>query len=119
MAHSSYFFNKNVKYIRGLKGISQQTLADKLNVDRSTISKWKMNEITANVDNALEASRALNVPVEYLIGQDLTHMTLEEIESLNDNVNKMYKDLNKREQSIAKDIINVVHKHQNDLDDIK
>lgn len=78
-----------------------------------------MNEITANVDNALEASRALNVPVEYLIGQDLTHMTLEEIESLNDNVNKMYKDLNKREQSIAKDIINVIHKHQNDLDDIK
>lgn len=35
------FFNKNLKFIRQQKGISQQEMADKLKLDRSTISRWE------------------------------------------------------------------------------
>ena len=33
--------NENIKAIRKSKGLSQQDLADKLNVVRQTISKWE------------------------------------------------------------------------------
>ena len=34
--------NENIKAIRKSKGLSQQDLADKLNVVRQTISKWEV-----------------------------------------------------------------------------
>ena len=36
--------NENIKAIRKSKGLSQQDLADKLNVVRQTISKWEQGE---------------------------------------------------------------------------
>ena len=33
--------NENIKVLRKSKGLSQQNLADKLNVVRQTISKWE------------------------------------------------------------------------------
>ena len=33
--------NENIKAIRKSKGLSQQELADKLNVVRQTVSKWE------------------------------------------------------------------------------
>lgn len=33
--------NENIKALRKSKGLSQQDLADKLNVVRQTISKWE------------------------------------------------------------------------------
>ena len=64
--------NNNVKYLRSVKGISQQTLADKVGVDRSTISRIENGEIETTIDNALKIANVLKVNIEDLITKDLT-----------------------------------------------
>ncbi len=66
------YFNKNLKYIRQQKGVSQQELADKLNIDRSTISRWENDEMDVTVGNALLVSNYFNIPFEDLTAKDLT-----------------------------------------------
>ena len=67
------FFNKNLKFIRQQKGISQQELAEKLNIDRSTVSRWENEEMEATISNAIQVADALNIPLPEFLGKDLTH----------------------------------------------
>lgn len=66
------FFNKNLKFIRQQRGISQQELADKLKLDRSTISRWENDEMDITVGNAIQISDYFNIPIEDFTGRDLT-----------------------------------------------
>lgn len=66
------FLNKNIKYLRTINNISQQQLADKVGIDRSTISRIENNEIETTIDNAIKISNILNVSVDDLISKDLT-----------------------------------------------
>lgn len=65
-------FNKNLKFIRQQKGISQQELADKLKLDRSTISRWENDEMDITVGNAIQISDFFNIPMEDFTGRDLS-----------------------------------------------
>lgn len=64
--------NNNVKHLRGIRGISQQTLADKVGVDRSTISRIENGEIETTIDNAMKIAKVLCVNIEDLIAKDLS-----------------------------------------------
>lgn len=64
--------NNNVKHLRGVRGISQQTLADKVGVDRSTISRIENGEIETTIDNAMKIAKVLSVNIEDLITKDLS-----------------------------------------------
>lgn len=66
------FFNKNLKFIRQQKGISQQELADKLKLDRSTISRWENDEMDITVGNAILIADYFNIPLEDFTSRDLT-----------------------------------------------
>ena len=66
------YFNKNLKFLRSQKGISQQYLADRLKLDRSTISRWENNEMDATVENAIQVADILQVSIDDMIGRDLT-----------------------------------------------
>lgn len=66
------YFNTNLKFLRTQKGISQQALADKLKMDRSTISRWENNEMDATVENAIQVANILEIPIDDLVGKDLT-----------------------------------------------
>ena len=66
------FFNKNLKYIRQLRKMSQQDLADKLKLDRSTISRWENDEMDVTVGNAIQISKIFNIPLETMIKTDLS-----------------------------------------------
>ncbi|MCI8460990.1 MAG: helix-turn-helix transcriptional regulator, partial [Bacilli bacterium] len=48
------FLNSNIKYLRTCKNISQQSLADEVGLDRSTISRIENNEIETTIDNAIK-----------------------------------------------------------------
>lgn len=65
------YFNKNVKYIRLQKGMSQQYLADKIGIDRSTISRIENDEIETTIENALLISKVFNISIVDLISKDL------------------------------------------------
>lgn len=66
------YLNKNLKHLRIKKGMSQQGLADKVGIDRSTISRIENNEIDTTVDNAIKIAEGLNVELGDLLGRDLT-----------------------------------------------
>ena len=66
------FFNKNLKFIRQQKRISQQEIADKLKLDRSTISRWENNDMDATVENAIQVADMFNISIADLVGKDLT-----------------------------------------------
>lgn len=65
------FLNNNVKYLRNKNGLSQQGLADKIGIDRSTVSRIENNEIETTIDNAIKIAEALNVSLYDLVGRDL------------------------------------------------
>lgn len=65
------FLNNNIKYLRTQYGISQQELADKIGIDRSTISRIENSEIETTIDNAIKIAKALNVSLGDLVGKDL------------------------------------------------
>ena len=66
------YFNKNLKYIRIKKGITQQEIADKLKINRSSISRWENNEMEATIGNAISVSNYFNISLNDFIFKDLS-----------------------------------------------
>ena len=71
------FLNNNIKYLRTKNGISQQGLADKVGIDRSTVSRIENNEIETTIDNAIKIADALNVSLYDLVSKDLRTTNIE------------------------------------------
>ena len=48
-------FGKNLQYLRRLSGnMTQEALAEKLNVSRQTVSKWELDSAQPDIDKAIE-----------------------------------------------------------------
>lgn len=107
-------FNKNLKYIRQKRNISQQELADKLNLDRSTISRWENNEMDVTVGNALQVANYFNIPIEDLTGKDLTNndnnKSFDELELLFDKNKDILTDEDKEYMKF------IIEKRRRDID---
>lgn len=80
----SKLFSKNLKYLRTTRKISQQQIADKLNIDRSTISKWETGDFDPTVGNVISIANLLGVTVADLVGIDIENNGLcnDELEEL-------------------------------------
>lgn len=76
----SRFFNNNLNFIRKKKNITQQELADKTNIERSTISRIENGEIDTSIDNAIKIANALEIPLEEIIAKDLRFDNISPIE---------------------------------------
>lgn len=61
-------FGDNLKKVRKEKGLSQEALAEKINVVRQTISKWEKGLSIPDGDMLIKLSQVLEVPVEALLG---------------------------------------------------
>ena len=64
-------FSNNLKYIREAKKISQQYIADKIGVDRSTIGYWETGKVDPTMANVVKLSEVLGVDIITLIGSNL------------------------------------------------
>ena len=53
--------------LRKAKGLSQEQLAEELNLTRQTISKWELNQSTPDIDYLLQLSNFFGVTTDYLI----------------------------------------------------
>ena len=80
----SKLFSKNLKYLRTTRKISQQQLANKLEIDRSTISKWETGDFDPTVGNVIAIANLLGVPVADLVGIDIEQngLYIDELEEL-------------------------------------
>ena len=65
-------FGKNLQYLRQLStGMTQETLAEKLNVSRQTISKWEMDAANPEMEKALELCTVFNCSLDNLFRDEL------------------------------------------------
>ena len=78
------FLNNNVKYLRTEKKISQQSLANAIGVDRSTVSRIENGEIETTIDNAIKIANELNVSLNDLVSKDLRFDNAELIDITSD-----------------------------------
>ena len=78
--------NENIKAIRKSKGLSQQDLADKLNVVRQTISKWEQGLSVPDSDLLIVLSEALEAPVSTLLGETVAEIEADEIKALSEKL---------------------------------
>ena len=66
------YFGSNLQYLRRLSGnMTQEALAEKLNVSRQTISKWEMDSAQPEMDKAIELCRIFNCSLDNLFREEM------------------------------------------------
>ena len=69
--------------LRRKSGLSQEQLAEQLNVSRQAISKWEAGQSIPESDKLLSISNHFNVSLDYLMKEDETQDTISEKEQIN------------------------------------
>ena len=59
-------FSENLYKLRKQQGLSQEDLAEKIDVSRQTISKWEMGQTTPEMDKLILLSNLFNVSIDEL-----------------------------------------------------
>lgn len=60
-------FNKMLYDLRKKKGISQEELANEINVTRQTISKWELGESTPDMEKMIALSNYFDITLDELV----------------------------------------------------
>lgn len=60
-------FNEKLQSLRKSNGITQEELAEKLEVTRQTISKWECGESTPDFRNLVKISEIFKVSIDFLL----------------------------------------------------
>ena len=77
---------KKIKAIRKTRGLSQQQLADLMQVTRSTISNWECDRRSPHLNELNELATKLNVTLDYFkdTGDDVKEMIAKASQVFND-----------------------------------
>lgn len=59
--------NEKILHLRKSSGMSQEQLAEKMNVSRQAISKWEVGESNPDTDKIVILSKIFNVSTDYLL----------------------------------------------------
>lgn len=63
-------FGMKLQKLRQESGLSQEKLAEQLNVSRQAISKWELGTAAPDTDNIVRLHKFFQVPLEYLMLED-------------------------------------------------
>lgn len=64
--------NENIKKLRNAKGLSQEELANELNIVRQTLSKWEQGLSVPDADMLIKLSACLGVSPSMLLGDEIS-----------------------------------------------
>lgn len=64
--------NENIKTLRKQRGMSQEALAQQLNVVRQTVSKWEKGLSVPDAEMLMKIAEFFEVPVSELLGVKIT-----------------------------------------------
>ena len=70
---------KKILELRKKENLSQEQLAEKINVTRQTISKWELNETTPDIKQAKELSRLFKISLDELTENDITTLVMQKV----------------------------------------
>ena len=59
-----------IQEYREKKGLSQEKLAEKINVTRQTISNWELGETAPNPEQLILLSKQFDISIDELVGND-------------------------------------------------
>ena len=65
--------------LRKKNNITQEELAEKLNVTRQTISKWELGETAPDIKQAKELSKFFKVSIDELVDNDIKDLLVERV----------------------------------------
>ena len=60
-------FSEKLVILRKNKGMTQDVLAEKLNVSRQAVAKWESGQSYPDIANLIQISNVMNVTVDYLV----------------------------------------------------
>ena len=60
-------FGEKLKELRRARGISQEELAERLNVSRQAVSKWELDLSLPDIDNIVQLSEMFHVSTDHLL----------------------------------------------------
>ncbi|EHC6300231.1 helix-turn-helix transcriptional regulator [Listeria monocytogenes] len=63
--------NNNLSDARKEKGLTQQELAEKLQVRKSTVSNWETGYSSPGINTAIQTAIILNKDVSFLFGKEV------------------------------------------------
>lgn len=63
---------KNIKHLRSLKKLSQEALAEELNITRSRIGSYEENRSAPTIEILIKFSDYFKIPIDILLRNDLT-----------------------------------------------
>lgn len=78
-------FNENLKYLRKKEGLTQEDLAEKLNVSRQSVTKWESGQSLPDIEKVKEIAYMFSVSVDTLIG-DVESKTTNKIKKKIDDI---------------------------------
>lgn len=96
-------FGENLKIIRKNKNMSQEQLAEKVNVSRQSVSKWETGEAYPEMNNILQLCKVFNCKIN-----DLIHTKMSDISSLDGEIIMNVVKFNEKKQKQVKSLSNVV-----------
>ena len=96
-------FGENLKRFRKNKDMSQEQLAEKLNVSRQSVSKWENGESYPEMNNILELCKIFNCRLN-----DIVHKDMSDINSLDNEIVMKVVKFSKKKQKEVKTLSNVI-----------
>jgi len=67
--------SKNIKHLRTLKKLTQESLAEELMVTRSRISSYEENRSSPTIEFLIDFSKYFKLPIDIIVKNDLTKAT--------------------------------------------
>lgn len=61
------WFNENLQNLRKIKNMSQEQLAEKLEVSRQAVSKWESGQSTPDIEKIIIMSELFEVTTDYIL----------------------------------------------------
>lgn len=99
-------FGENLNTLRRQKGMSQEILAQKLNVVRQTVSKWEKGLSVPDAEMLTRLAEILEVPVGELLGAKIAdEKKIDEVAAQLALLNGYLADKNRRRRMIWKSIL--------------
>ena len=88
-------FGMKLQTLRKEKGLSQEDLAQELNVSRQAVSKWENNDAYPELDKIILVSQMFNVSLDYLIKDEGSTPKNDDQHFINHDVLEEYKNFQK------------------------
>ena len=60
-------FSEKLQLLRKSKGLTQENLAEKMDVSRQAVARWEAGQAYPDIGNLIAISRLFHVTVDYLV----------------------------------------------------